>query len=77
MPADTKEPALNLTETERGVLLRTLNQKTPAIVEARMANALLLLADGLSAEDVSGLLFIDETTVTGWQTFITRTRHPR
>lgn len=74
MPVGTKEPILHLTETERNVLLRTLNQKKPDVVEVRMANALLLLADGLSAEDVAGLLFMDETTVTGWQKIITRTR---
>jgi hypothetical protein len=32
-----------------------------------MANALLLLSDGLSVEDVAGLLFLSEDVVAGWQ----------
>ncbi|MBR2656070.1 MAG: hypothetical protein IKD58_06205 [Loktanella sp.] len=56
-----------LTETDRDTLLKTLNTKSPDITQARMANALLLLAEGLSTEDVAGLLYLDEESVTGWQ----------
>ena len=45
-----------LSETDRDTLLETLTAKSPALIQARMANALLLLAEGLSTEDVAGLL---------------------
>lgn len=32
-----------------------------------MANALLLLAEGLQVEEVAGLLYLDEETLFGWQ----------
>jgi transposase len=65
-----------LSETDRETLLKTLNAKDPALIQARMANALLLLAEGLSAEDVAGLLFLDEASVTGWQALFSE-RNPK
>jgi hypothetical protein len=56
-----------LTETDRETLHNTLNAKNAEITQARMANALLLLADGLSTEDVAGLLFLEEESVAGWK----------
>lgn len=58
---------MTLTDTDRTTLLDTLNSKKPEVVQVRMANALLLLAEGLSVEDVAGLLYLDEATVAGWQ----------
>lgn len=56
-----------LSDSDRETLLATLNSKKPAIVQARMAIALLLLAEGLPVEDVAGLLYLDEATLAGWQ----------
>lgn len=56
-----------LSDTDRDTLLATLNGKKPEIVQARMANALLLLAEGLTVEDVAGLLYLDEAVLAGWQ----------
>lgn len=56
-----------LSDTDRETLLATLNSKKPDIVQARMANALLLLAEGLPVEDVAGLLYLEEATLAGWQ----------
>ncbi len=56
-----------LSATDRETLLATLNSKKPDVVQARMANALLLLAEGLTVEDVAGLLYLDEATLAGWQ----------
>lgn len=56
-----------LSDSDRETLLATLNSKKPDIVQARMANALLLLAEGLTVEDVAGLLYLDEATLAGWQ----------
>lgn len=53
--------------SDRDTLLRTLNAKSPELIQARMANALLLLAEGLSTEDVVGLLYLDEASVDGWK----------
>ena len=41
-----------------------------------MANALLLLAEGLSTEDVAGLLYLDEASVSGWQALFAK-RNPK
>ena len=41
-----------LSETDRETLLNTLNARSPELIQARMANALLLL---------------DEASVAGWQ----------
>lgn len=56
-----------LSDSDRETLLATLNSKKPDIVQARMAIALLLLAEGLPVEDVAGLLYLDEATLAGWQ----------
>ncbi len=37
-----------------------------------MANALLLLAEGLSIEDVAGLLYLPEETVADWSKLFAR-----
>ena len=58
---------MTLTDADRTILLDTLNSKKPEVVQVRMANALLLLSEGLPVEDVAGLLYLDETTVAGWQ----------
>ncbi|MDH2327093.1 hypothetical protein QCN27_09445 [Cereibacter sp. SYSU M97828] len=58
---------MQLSDETRDTLLKTLNSKKPEVLQMRMANALLLLADGLSAEDVAGLLYLEEQTVLGWQ----------
>ena len=58
---------MTLSDADRETLLQTLNAKKPELVQARMANALLLLADGLPVEDVAGLLYLEESVVAGWQ----------
>ena len=65
-----------LSETDRDALLKALNSKNPEITQARMANALLLLAEGLSTEDVAGLLYLDEASVVGWQALFSE-RNPK
>lgn len=65
-----------LSETDRNTLLKTLNAKSPELVQARMANALLLLAEGLSTEDVAGLLYLDEASVAGWKAMFFK-RNPK
>lgn len=62
---------MQLTQDERDVLVQTLNTKRPEILEARMANALLLLSEGLSTEDVAGLLYLDEANVEQWKRLFT------
>jgi hypothetical protein len=61
------EPSMFLSETDRDTLLKTLNAKSAELIQARMANAFLLLAEGLSTEDVAGLLYLDEASVAGWK----------
>ena len=56
-----------LSDTDRGTLLATLNGKKAEIIQARMANALLLVAEGLTVEDAAGLLYLDEAVLAGWQ----------
>jgi hypothetical protein len=63
---------MHLSENDRETLLKTLNARDPALIQARMANALLLLAEGLSTEDVAGLLFLDEASVAGWQALFSK-----
>lgn len=65
-----------LSDTDRDALLQSLNAKKPEIIQARMANALLLLAEGLSVEDVAGLLYLDEASVEGWKTMFSK-RKPK
>lgn len=67
---------MHLSDADRETLLQTLNAKQPEILQARMANALLLLADGLSVEDVAGLLYLDEASVAGWQAIFSK-RKPK
>jgi hypothetical protein len=67
---------MHLSENDRETLLKTLTVKDPAIIQARMANALLLLAEGLSTEDVAGLLYLDEASVAGWQALFSK-RNPK
>jgi len=65
-----------LSETDRDMLLKTLNAKSAELTQARMANALLLLAEGLSTEDVAGLLYLDEASVAGWKAMFSK-RNPK
>ena len=67
---------MHLSDADRETLLQTLNAKNPEILQARMANALLLLADGLSIEDVAGLLYLDEASVAGWKAIFSK-RKPK
>ena len=67
---------MHLSESDRETLLKTLNAKDPALIQARMVNALLLLAEGLSTEDVAGLLYLDEASVAGWQALFAK-RNPK
>jgi len=63
---------MHLSKHDRETLLKTLNAKDPALIQARMANALLLLAEGLSTEDVAGLLYLDEASIAGWQALFSK-----
>lgn len=63
---------MHLSDIDREALLQSLNAKKPEIVQARMANALLLLAEGLSVEDVAGLLYLDEASVAGWKAMFSK-----
>lgn len=65
-----------LSDHDRDTLLKTLNAKSPEVVQVRMANALLLLAEGLSTEDVAGLLYLDEASVAGWKAMFSK-RNPK
>lgn len=56
-----------LSPEDQDMLMKALQSKSPEVLQARMANALLLLSDGLSVEDVAGLLFLEEKAVAGWQ----------
>lgn len=56
-----------LSDEDRAMLKKALEAKSPEVVQARMANALLLLSEGLSPEDVAGLLYLPEESVAGWQ----------
>jgi hypothetical protein len=70
------DPTMFLSETDRETLLKTLNARSPELTQARMANALLLLAEGLSTEDVAGLLYLDEASVIGWKAMFSK-RNPK
>ena len=56
-----------LSTDDTAMLLKALQSKSPDVVQARMANALLLLSEGLPVEDVAGLLYLSEEIVAGWQ----------
>ncbi len=58
---------MHLSDQDRDMLMKTLQSKSPEVLQVRMANSLLLLAEGLSPEDVAGILYIEEATVQGWQ----------
>jgi len=61
-----------LSNTDRAMLLKALQSKSAEVVQARMANALLLLSDGLPVEDVAGLLFLSEDVITDWQAMFSK-----
>ncbi len=61
-----------LSTDDQAMLMKALQSKSPDVVQARMANALLLLSDGLSVEDVAGLLFLSEHVVAGWHSMFTK-----
>ena len=63
---------MQLSDKDREMLLKSLDSKNPELLQARMANALLLLADGLAPEDVAGLLFLEESTVATWEKIYAR-----
>jgi DNA-binding NarL/FixJ family response regulator len=65
---------MNISSTDRDILLATLNSKKSEIVQARMANALLLLGDGMQVEDVAELLYLDEATISGWLEMFTASK---
>ena len=56
-----------LSADDRANLMKALQSKSPDVVQARMANALILLSEGLPVEDVAGLLYLSEDIVAGWQ----------
>lgn len=56
-----------LSADDRAMLMKALQSKSPDVVQARMANALILLSEGLPVEDVAGLLYLSEDIVAGWQ----------
>jgi hypothetical protein len=61
-----------LSADDQAMLMKALQSKSSDVVQARMANALLLLSDGLSVEDVAGLLFLSEDVVAGWHGMFTK-----
>ena len=61
-----------ITTSDRAMLMTALQSKSADAVQARMANALLLLSDGLSVEDVAGLLFLDQSVIRDWQALFTK-----
>ena len=65
-------PDMLLSDEDRDSLRKALDATSPEVVQARMANALLLLAEGLSIEDVAGLLYLPEETVAGWRKLFAR-----
>jgi DNA-binding NarL/FixJ family response regulator len=67
---------MTLSDADRAAVLQTLTAKRPEIIQARMANALLLLADGLSVEDVAGQLYLEESSVAGWKAMYSK-RKPK
>lgn len=49
-PPESDRMILDLSDEDRASLRNALDAKSPEVVQARMANALLLLAEGLSIE---------------------------
>lgn len=72
LPENCAKTDMQLSDKDQRILMTTLQTKSPEVLQVRMANALLLLADGLPVEDVAGLLFLDEATVAGWQRMFAR-----
>ena len=66
---NTPEKMTNITLSteDQTMLMKALQSKSADVLQARMANALLLLSDGLPVEDVAGLLYVSEEVVAGWQ----------
>ena len=58
---------ITLSTDDQTMLMKALQSKSPDVLQARMANARLLLSDGLPVEDVAGLLYVSEEVVAGWQ----------
>jgi hypothetical protein len=58
---------ITLSTEDQTMLMKALQSKSADVLQARMANALLLLSDGLPVEDVAGLLYVSEEVVAGWQ----------
>ena len=76
MMTQTPLSATLLSTDDTEMLMKALHSKSPDVVQARMANALLLLADGLSVEDVAGLLYQSEAVVAGWQEMFAKRAAP-
>lgn len=58
---------ITLSTEDQTMLMKALQSKSADVLQARMANALLLLSDGLPVEDVAGLLYVSEEVIAGWQ----------
>lgn len=56
-----------LSTEDHAMLMQALQAKSPEVVQARMAHALLLMSEGLSPEDVAGLMYVSAEVVEGWQ----------
>jgi hypothetical protein len=72
LPIPKTKTHMLLSDQDKDMLLGALHAKSPEVVQARMANALLLLSDGLSVEDVAGLLFLNDKVVAGWQAMFSK-----
>jgi hypothetical protein len=60
-----------LTWEDHKALMEALENRSPAVRQARVAHALLLMAKGLPASTVADYLFLPEATVTQyWQAFL-------
>lgn len=60
-----------LTGEDRKALMEALDSRTPGVRQARVAHALLLMAEGLPAPVVAEYLFLPEAVVTQyWQAFM-------
>lgn len=60
-----------LTGEDRKALMEALDSRTPGVRQARVAHALLLMAEGLPAPVVAKYLFLPEAVVAQcWQAFM-------
>jgi len=60
-----------LTWEDHRALMEALESRTPAVRQARVAHALLLMAKGVPAATVADYLFLPEATVSHyWQAFL-------